>query len=187
MNGKQNLFFKLLRVKLLVCRREKTTTVGFSDKEIDNSKKWLENFKHDDIPKNLFEISYSRSSGPGGQNVNKTSSKATVKMDSDKWLNPRFCYWIPPPILSQIKVKRIKYETKSGALLIQSDSTRNSKLNFDDCFKKFLDSIKKNVYFEEINIEDQKKLEEKKKENNEKRLFEKKKQSDKKKTRSKLF
>ena len=31
------------------------------------------------IPKSEFELSYTRSSGPGGQNVNKVSSKAILR------------------------------------------------------------------------------------------------------------
>ena len=33
------------------------------------------------IPESELALSYSRSSGPGGQNVNKTSSKATLRWD----------------------------------------------------------------------------------------------------------
>jgi hypothetical protein len=38
---------------------------------IRKSKRWLEEFTADKIPRREFEVSYARSSGPGGQNVNK--------------------------------------------------------------------------------------------------------------------
>ena len=34
------------------------------------------------IPESELELAFSRSSGPGGQNVNKTSSKATLHWDA---------------------------------------------------------------------------------------------------------
>ena len=38
---------------------------------IRKSKRWLEELTADKIPRREFEVSYARSSGPGGQNVNK--------------------------------------------------------------------------------------------------------------------
>lgn len=96
-----------------------------TEKDISEAKKWLESYQPSDIPATLFEISYSRASGAGGQKVNKTSSKATVSLSPDRWLNPQFCYWIPSAIRSQLVDNKLRYETKSGGLLIQSDATRN--------------------------------------------------------------
>ncbi len=36
------------------------------------------------IPEEILDISYCRSSGPGGQHVNKTSSKAVIRIKIDK-------------------------------------------------------------------------------------------------------
>jgi hypothetical protein len=35
------------------------------------ARQWLAKFNTNSIPRNLCEVSFSRSSGPGGQNVNK--------------------------------------------------------------------------------------------------------------------
>lgn len=43
----------------------------FEDEDHKAARKWLESFSVNSIPRNLAEISFSRSSGPGGQNVNK--------------------------------------------------------------------------------------------------------------------
>jgi ribosome-associated protein len=50
------------------------------EKEIfeENEKEWIE------IPENEYEITCSRSSGPGGQNVNKTETKAMLRWNIEK-------------------------------------------------------------------------------------------------------
>lgn len=161
---------------------------NFSPDEIQRAKKWVSEYTSSSIPTHEFEITYSRASGAGGQKVNKTSSKATVAMSPEKWLDQQFCYWIPKPILSQISAKKIRYETKSGGVLIQSDNSRNRDVNTAECFSKLLNEIKDVVYFEEeMSEDDKKRWEDIKEKAKEKRLFHKKRQSDKKKSRSKNF
>lgn len=160
----------------------------FSAEEISKAKEWRENFSSTQVPGNIFEISYSRASGAGGQKVNKTSSKATIALGPDQWLHPQFCYWIPKPIRSQIHENKIRYETKSGGILVQSDLTRNRDTNTDECFRKLIQEIKDNTFFAgETSEEDKKRWQEIKDDRKEKRLFNKKRQSDKKKHRSKKF
>lgn len=159
----------------------------FSNSQIEAAKKWMDISTPNDIPKHDFEIVYSRSSGPGGQKVNKTSSKASISLEPAKWLT-KSCYWIPDPIKSQLKDKKIRYETKFGGILIQCDTHRNREVNTVECFTRLLDEIKSVVYFEpEIKAEDIAKWEEIAKERAEKIKFQKKRQSDKKKSRSKKF
>jgi peptidyl-tRNA hydrolase ICT1 len=43
----------------------------YSDEDLAAARKWLADLNPDTIPRSLAEISFSRSSGPGGQNVNK--------------------------------------------------------------------------------------------------------------------
>lgn len=158
---------------------------SFSKEEIEEAKRWLDNPQ---INRAVFEITYSRSSGPGGQKVNKTSSKATVALEPWKWLNPQFCFWIPKPILAQIEEKRIRYHTKLGGLLIQSDRSRNREDNTADCFKKLGDEIRRVVEFEgKVSEEDKAKWEELAKVSKERRMEQKKRQKEKKQGRSKKF
>lgn len=42
-----------------------------SEAEMAAAREWLAHFGPETIPKNICDISFSRSSGPGGQNVNK--------------------------------------------------------------------------------------------------------------------
>lgn len=160
----------------------------YTKAEIDNAREWISKFDHTKIPRTIFGISYSRSSGPGGQKVNKTSSKATVSLEPHQWLAPQFCYWIPKPILSQLATKKLRFATKTGGILIQSDLSRHRESNTDECFRKLLQEIKDIVHFEaEVSEADKKKWREIAEEVKEKRLYQKKKQSDKKKLRQKRF
>jgi hypothetical protein len=43
----------------------------YSDEDLAAARKWLADLNPDTIPRGLSEITFSRSSGPGGQNVNK--------------------------------------------------------------------------------------------------------------------
>ena len=45
-----------------------------SEHEIAAARKWVSNFDAETIPKSICEVDFSRSSGPGGQNVNKYAS-----------------------------------------------------------------------------------------------------------------
>ena len=42
-----------------------------SEEEHQEARNWLSGFSIKSIPRNACEVTYSRSSGPGGQNVNK--------------------------------------------------------------------------------------------------------------------
>lgn len=156
--------------------------------QIAHAKSWMETFQAEQIPRHDFSISYSRSSGPGGQKVNKTSSKATVSLEPFQWLNPKICWWIPGPVREQISVQNFRYQTKSGGLLIQSDLSRNREVNTEECFRKLLGELKQVVYFEEeASEEDKKKWQKISEQQKEYRLKEKKRNSEKKKARSKKF
>lgn len=159
-----------------------------SDADIGLAKEWLLSFHHDSIPKNVFEISYSRSSGPGGQKVNKTSSKATISLQSYQWLNPKTCQWIPDAIRAQLSENGFRYQTKSGGILIQSDTFRCRDANTEECFRRLLAEIKNLVEFEgETSQEDKEKWEKLAKVRKERQMENKKRQSEKRKMRSQKF
>ena len=48
-----------------------TVRVCSTEAEIDHARRWLKTFDKSVIPQTVGDVSYSRSSGPGGQNVNK--------------------------------------------------------------------------------------------------------------------
>jgi len=51
--------------------RSETASKWSSPEEIEQARHWIETFKVEDIPRKACTISYSASSGPGGQNVNR--------------------------------------------------------------------------------------------------------------------
>jgi len=48
------------------------TRAVFSEHEFSVARKWFQEFNASHIPRDVGQVSYSRSSGPGGQNVNKS-------------------------------------------------------------------------------------------------------------------
>ncbi|CAK9438449.1 uncharacterized protein LODBEIA_P26730 [Lodderomyces beijingensis] len=175
-------------LRLAGSARQTSTTPNFSPEEIKKSISWLEKFSTSTIPRHHFQIAYSRSSGPGGQKVNKTSSKATVSLEPGQWLDPGVCYWIPMPVQAQLKSKGIRYATKSNGLIIQSDTSRNRDENTEQCFQRLVTEIKSTVYFAgEAKDEDKLKWAQLEESFKERKKFNKKKQSEKKQSRSKKF
>ena len=91
-----------------------------------------------DLPINEFRFSYSRSSGPGGQNVNKVNSKVTLKWafyDSN---------FLNSDQKKRFESKYINYCDFAKNLIITSDVTREKLRNQEDCIlrlKKFIKSI----------------------------------------------
>merc|ERR1712070_1005796 len=72
----------------------------------------------DTIPRSICDIGFSRSSGPGGQNVNKVASKATVRIPTSSILP-----LLPPLLRPHILASRY-HAAKSSELVIQADDSR---------------------------------------------------------------
>lgn len=156
--------------------------------EASQPKEWLLSFTHYSIPRNHFTISYSRSSGPGGQKVNKTSSKATISLQPFEWLSPRFCSWIPAEVREQLRQKPLRYQTNTGGIVVQSDKFRCRESNTDECFRKLLAEIKALVVIKgEASAEAHEKWEKLAKARKERQMEAKKRQSEKRRWRAQKF
>lgn len=81
------------------------------------------------IPDSEFEFSYARSSGPGGQNVNKVNSKAVLKWDLHS--SPSITEDERLRLLEKLKLN------ESGQVVLMSDRFRDQKKNREDCIQKF--------------------------------------------------
>ncbi|KAI7867442.1 hypothetical protein BDF14DRAFT_1803992 [Spinellus fusiger] len=75
-------------------------------------------------------LSFSRSSGPGGQNVNKVSTKVTLRLSTVN------APWLPGHVKEKLAM------TKIGDLIITSDRTRSQAKNIDDCYSKLLQQLR---------------------------------------------
>jgi ribosome-associated protein len=82
------------------------------------------------IPLREFHFSFARSSGPGGQNVNKVSSKALLHWsvaDSPS---------LPDAVRRRLLVQQRSRITAEGELLISSQRFRDAGRNVADCLEK---------------------------------------------------
>lgn len=82
------------------------------------------------IPFSEFTFTYARSSGAGGQNVNKLNTKVTLH-----WMieTSPSC---PYSVQERFKAKFGQYITDSGEVQITSQRNRSQKDNQDDCIEK---------------------------------------------------
>lgn len=87
------------------------------------------------IPLEEFEFTYARSSGPGGQNVNKVNSKALLRWPV--MVSPS----LPPAVRERFLAKFGNKLTNDGDLLISSQQTRDQGVNAQDCLDKLREMI----------------------------------------------
>ena len=89
------------------------------------------------IPSSEIEFTFARSSGPGGQNVNKTSSKAIL----------RWNLWESPSVSQAVKDRfSATFSTRitvNGDVVIHSDESRDRAINEKTCLEKLLELLKK--------------------------------------------
>lgn len=74
------------------------------------------------IPEDQLRWTYVRSSGPGGQNVNKVSSKAVLR-----WQPPPG--FLPPAAWARFQTLAKRFLTAEGELVIASDEYRDQLRN----------------------------------------------------------
>ncbi|KAJ0016253.1 hypothetical protein NQD34_014543 [Periophthalmus magnuspinnatus] len=87
------------------------------------------------IPLERLTVSYSRSSGPGGQHVNKVNTKAEVRF------HVQTADWIPEDVRQKILEKNKNRINKSGELLVTSEVSRSQHRNLNCCIQKISDII----------------------------------------------
>jgi ribosome-associated protein len=82
------------------------------------------------LPLEELGFAYARSGGPGGQNVNKVSSKVILR-----W-NPGRSIALPDDVRARFLAQQRSRLTKEGDLLITSQKTRDQGRNTEDCLEK---------------------------------------------------
>ena len=87
------------------------------------------------IPLSEFSFSYMRSSGPGGQNVNKVSTKVRLRwglLESPS---------LPETVKKRFRTKHARRITAQGEILVTSQRTRNRSQNVEDCLEKLREML----------------------------------------------
>src|SRR5438876_10207060 len=74
-------------------------------------------------PAAALRFQFARSSGPGGQNVNKLNTKAEV------WLRPELLHGLSPRALERLRHLAGKRLTTEGEIHIASDTERGQEAN----------------------------------------------------------
>ena len=82
------------------------------------------------IPAAELQFTFARSSGPGGQNVNKVNTKARLRWDlaaTDA---------LPSPVLTRFRERYATRLNEEGELVLASDRFREQARNVRDCLEK---------------------------------------------------
>jgi len=82
------------------------------------------------IPDAELRLSFARSSGPGGQNVNKVSSKAVMHFDLIN--SPS----LPPDVKQRFAEQWRSRLTTAGEVVIHSEEYRDQPRNIQACYDK---------------------------------------------------
>ncbi|KAI1370826.1 hypothetical protein F4677DRAFT_451008 [Hypoxylon crocopeplum] len=148
---------------------------AFDQDDLAEARKWHTSFNENSLPKG--QTSYSRSSGPGGQHVNKTESKATTVWSAEELSKSL-------PKLMRVALRTSKYYSKrNDSITIQAQTQRSRSANTDENHLKLTEELQK-IYRAQVpgetSSEKIKKYEALEKSSRESRLKSKKQQSSKK-------
>ncbi len=87
------------------------------------------------VPLREFHFTFSRSSGPGGQNVNKVNTKATLRWSVAATKS------LPEGMRERFTAKYRRRITSEGDLLVISQRFRDQGRNVADCLEKLREML----------------------------------------------
>ena len=89
-----------------------------------------------EIPESELEFIASRSGGPGGQNVNKVSSRITLRFDLERTTA------LTAEQRQRVRQKLSSRISNEGVLQISSQRTRSQDLNREDAVARFAELLR---------------------------------------------
>jgi ribosome-associated protein len=88
------------------------------------------------LPDSEITLSYVRSSGPGGQNVNKVATACELRFDA------RTSQALPADIAVRLMKLAGRRLTKDGVIVISADRFRSQEQNREDAIERLTDLIR---------------------------------------------
>ena len=87
------------------------------------------------VPDDELHWSFVRSSGPGGQNVNKVASKAVLRWDLGASAS------VPADLKPRLRARLGRKVTQAGEVVLSSQRFRDQERNRQDCLDKLRELI----------------------------------------------
>ncbi|KAI1259692.1 hypothetical protein F5Y18DRAFT_289777 [Xylariaceae sp. FL1019] len=109
--------------------------------DLEEARKWRASFREDSLPRG--QTTYSRSSGPGGQHVNKTESKATTV-----WPVHELARSVPKLMRSALRSSRY-YTMGSDSFTIHAQTQRSRTANVSENQDKLIKELHR-IYTEQV-------------------------------------
>ncbi|KAJ9428573.1 hypothetical protein QL093DRAFT_2571342 [Fusarium oxysporum] len=136
-------------------KRYQAFDTGLDQEALSEARSWFQSFSPTQLPKG--NTTYARSSGPGGQHVNKTETKAITAYPLGQLLPV-----LPKSLHPGIRKSRY-YTATNDSLTFQAQDSRSRDANAEDNRRKLIEevtSIYKDVIPAETSAEKKKKHEE---------------------------
>lgn len=88
------------------------------------------------VPDEELDVSFARAGGPGGENVNKSNTKAVVRFSITR------CRSIPDELRGRLLHMLAGKLTTRGELIVTSQEHREQSRNLEECRSKLRDMIR---------------------------------------------
>lgn len=89
------------------------------------------------LPTHTFDVRHSRSSGRGGQNVNKVNTKVDLRFNLKAAES-----WLPPVVQQRLRQQEARRINRDNEFIVTSERTRYQHTNYEDCISKLLTILK---------------------------------------------